>query len=56
MAKLILVRHGESTLNKENVYFGHLNPSLTSKGKEQLEILKDFSNCKWVFNPKKSYF
>ena len=41
MAKLILVRHGESTLNKENVYFGHLNPSLTSKGKEQLEILKN---------------
>lgn len=40
MAKVILVRHGESTLNEENVYFGHLNPSLTSKGKEQLENLK----------------
>ena len=40
MAKLILIRHGESTLNKENVYFGHLNPSLTSAGEEQLINLK----------------
>jgi len=40
MAKLILIRHGESTLNKENIYFGHLNPPLTSDGKNQLKNLK----------------
>ena len=35
MGKLILVRHGESELNIENIFFGHLNPKLTKKGQEQ---------------------
>lgn len=32
MAKFILVRHGESELNRDNVYFGHLDPPLTQTG------------------------
>lgn len=41
MAKLILIRHGESKLNTENKFFGHLNPSLTSKGTNDLYMLKN---------------
>lgn len=44
MGKVILVRHGESELNIEGVYYGILNPELTAKGKTQAkntrEILK----------------
>lgn len=47
MGKIILVRHGESKLNVEGVYYGILNPGLTEKGKEQAkktrEILKNIS-------------
>ena len=39
MTKLILIRHGESTLNKEGVYFGTHDPSLTETGFEQLNLL-----------------
>lgn len=35
MGKLVLVRHGESELNKENIFFGHLDPKLTEKGQGQ---------------------
>jgi len=45
MGKLVLVRHGESELNKENIFFGHLDPKLTEKGQDQAlrtkEILSD---------------
>ena len=44
MGKIILIRHGESKLNVEGVYYGILNPELTEKGKEQAkkssELLK----------------
>ena len=44
MGKIILVRHGESQLNVEGVYYGILNPELTEKGQRQAkstrEILK----------------
>lgn len=47
MGKIILIRHGESKLNVEGVYYGILNPELTEKGKEQAkktrEILKNIS-------------
>lgn len=50
MAKLILVRHGESELNTENIFFGHLNPSLTSKGKHDLcELKSKLSNYDIVY-------
>ncbi|MGB6127578.1 MAG: histidine phosphatase family protein [Psychrilyobacter sp.] len=45
MGKLILVRHGESEFNKENIFFGHLDPNLTEKGRDQaLKTKKILSN------------
>ena len=45
MAKLVLVRHGQSIYNKENKFAGWLDISLTKKGLEQAklsgELLKD---------------
>lgn len=44
MGKIILVRHGETELNRRGVYFGRLDPPLTEVGRDQLkrtrEILK----------------
>jgi alpha-ribazole phosphatase len=42
MGKLILVRHGESALNTENLFFGQLDPELTEKGRNQANKTKDF--------------
>lgn len=41
MGKLILVRHGESELNMENIFFGHLDPKLTEKGQGQAQKTKE---------------
>ena len=41
MGKLILVRHGESELNIENIFFGHLDPKLTKKGENQAKKTKE---------------
>ena len=45
MKKLILVRHGETTMNLQKLYYGFLDADLTEKGIEQVksarEILKD---------------
>jgi len=41
MGKLILVRHGESELNIENIFFGHLDPKLTKKGENQARRTKE---------------
>ncbi|MGL6154958.1 histidine phosphatase family protein [Cetobacterium sp. SF1] len=35
MGKLILVRHGETKMNAQGIYFGHLDPELNLLGKEQ---------------------
>lgn len=47
MGKLILVRHGQTDMNVEGIYFGWLDPSLNKKGKEQGEragkIVKNLS-------------
>jgi alpha-ribazole phosphatase len=48
MGKLILVRHGESELNIENIFFGHLDPKLTKKGEDQVRRTKEiFSNISY---------
>lgn len=48
MGKLILVRHGESELNMENIFFGHLDPKLTEKGRSQaLRTKKILSNINY---------
>lgn len=41
MGKLILVRHGESELNTENIFFGHLDPKLTKQGVDQAQKTKE---------------
>lgn len=41
MGKLILVRHGQTDMNVEGIYFGWLDPSLNSRGKEQGEKAKE---------------
>ncbi|WP_022818882.1 histidine phosphatase family protein [Fusobacterium russii] len=41
MGKLILVRHGETDLNKNKIYFGKLNPGLNETGKEQIKKTKE---------------
>jgi len=41
MAKLILIRHGESELNKNKVYFGSLDSPLTGDGVDQISLLKN---------------
>lgn len=35
MGKLILVRHGETDLNSQGMYFGNLDPPLNLKGKSE---------------------
>ncbi|GLI56170.1 alpha-ribazole-5'-phosphate phosphatase [Propionigenium maris DSM 9537] len=46
MGRLILVRHGESELNRDGIFYGQLDPELTEKGvrqaKEAKEILRAF--------------
>ncbi|MEI6857374.1 histidine phosphatase family protein [Psychrilyobacter sp.] len=52
MGKLILVRHGESELNIENIFFGHLDPKLTKKGTNQAQRTKEILSS---INYKKIY-
>lgn len=35
MGKLILVRHGQTDMNKDRLYFGKLDPSLNAEGRSQ---------------------
>lgn len=37
MTTLILIRHGESEANRNNVFAGHINPDLQNKGLKQAE-------------------
>ena len=41
MGRLILVRHGETELNANRIYFGRLNPSLNKVGIEQIKKTKE---------------
>jgi len=47
MGKLILVRHGQTDMNVEGIYFGWLDPQLNPKGREQgkraREVVKRFN-------------
>jgi alpha-ribazole phosphatase len=40
MGKVILVRHGESEMNRDGLFFGWLDPKLTEKGMEQANKAK----------------
>ncbi len=41
MGRLILVRHGESELNRDGIFYGQLDPELTEKGVRQAEEAKE---------------
>lgn len=41
MGKLILVRHGQTDMNVEGIYFGWLDPSLNAMGREQGKRARD---------------
>ena len=42
MTKILLVRHGESTANLQNVFAGHYDPELTELGHRQAECTARF--------------
>jgi len=42
MTKILLVRHGESTANLQNVFAGHYDPELTELGHRQAECTAHF--------------
>lgn len=41
MGKLILIRHGQTEMNAQNLYFGKLNPPLNELGIEQAYTAKE---------------
>ncbi|SQC94196.1 bifunctional RNase H/acid phosphatase [Fusobacterium necrophorum subsp. necrophorum] len=40
MGKIILVRHGQTQMNADRIYFGKLDPSLNDLGKIQAQEAK----------------
>lgn len=42
MGRLILVRHGQTEMNKQKLYFGKLDPKLNSLGLEQAKEAKKY--------------
>ncbi len=42
MGRLILVRHGQTEMNKQKLYFGKLNPKLNNLGIEQVQNAKKY--------------
>jgi len=40
MGRVILVRHGESELNRDGIFYGWLDPALTGTGRKQAEDTK----------------
>ncbi|EHO17821.1 hypothetical protein HMPREF9466_02657 [Fusobacterium necrophorum subsp. funduliforme 1_1_36S] len=43
MGKIILVRHGQTQMNADRIYFGKLDPSLNELGKIQAQEAKKTS-------------
>lgn len=41
MGKLIFVRHGQTQMNADKLFFGKLDPSLNDKGREQIKISRN---------------
>lgn len=41
MGKLILVRHGETEMNLNKIYYGRLDPGLTARGIEQIRKTRE---------------
>ena len=54
MGKLILVRHGQTQMNVDGIFFGKLDPSLNETGKEQCkktrELLKDRYKYDFIYS------
>lgn len=55
MGKLILIRHGQTTMNAEKLYYGRLNPDLTDLGVKQAEkareLIKEYKYDKIYSSP-----
>lgn len=41
MGKLIIIRHGQTDMNAEKLFFGKLDPSLNSQGREQALLARN---------------
>lgn len=54
LGKLILVRHGQTQMNVDGIFFGKLDPSLNKTGKEQCkktrELLKDRYKYDFIYS------
>lgn len=54
MGKLILVRHGQTQMNVDGIFFGKLDPSLNETGREQCkktrELLKDRYKYDFIYS------
>lgn len=57
--KLILLRHGQSELNHENIFCGWIDASLTQKGKDQAKnaskLIKDYCQTHTIPLPQAGY-
>ena len=44
MTRILLIRHGESEANRNNIFAGHIDPDLQDKGVEQAKLTAKFIN------------
>lgn len=50
MGKLIIVRHGQTQMNVEGIFFGKLDPELNAKGKEQCETARKILEERYTYD------
>ncbi|MHC1747734.1 MAG: histidine phosphatase family protein [Cellulosilyticaceae bacterium] len=52
--KITWIRHGMTTENEKQTYYGALEATLTERGKQQVKYLKqkEYNNCKIYVSPK----
>lgn len=50
MGKLILVRHGQTQMNVDGIFFGKLDPSLNETGKEQCKKTRELLKNRYKYD------
>lgn len=50
MGKLILVRHGQTQMNVEGIFFGKLDPNLNEVGKDQCKKTKELLKNRYKYD------
>lgn len=50
MGKLILVRHGQTQMNVDGIFFGKLDPNLNEVGKEQCKKTKELLKNRYKYD------